>query len=105
MDYYANDLSGTDETDDSTDETSLMLLGEDGEFLEDGTVGGIAGIRYQGDFDNEVVFGTDWIDKLFGGGGNDTIYGFEGDDNLGGGWGREWVVTGTTGYGWGNQHL
>ena len=94
MDFYENALTGTDETDDSTIETSLMLLDRDGNFLEDDVVGGISGIRYQGDFDNEVVFGTDWIDKLFAGGGNDTIYGFEGDDILGGGWGRDAIFGG-----------
>ena len=46
VNIYSNNLSGTDESDDSTDETSLMFLDEDGNLLEDGTVGGIGGIFY-----------------------------------------------------------
>ena len=29
----------------------------------------IGGIRWTGDTDNETIFGTDWLDVLYGGGG------------------------------------
>ena len=85
VNIYSNNQSGTDESDDSTIETSLMFLDEDGNLLEDGTVGGIGGIFYQGDADNEVIFGTSWLDELIGGEGNDAFYGFESNDILEGG--------------------
>ena len=48
---------------------------------------GPEGIQWDGDIDNEVIFGTSWHDLLNGGGGDDLVYGFEGDDVLVGGYG------------------
>ena len=53
------------------------------EFLEnqvDDVVGSIGGVAWDGDFDNEILFGTFWDDILYGDRGEDIIYGFEGDD-------------------------
>jgi len=47
--------------------------------------GNIAGLEWSGDQDNEIIFGTAWLDVLAGKSGNDNIYGFEGDDQLSGG--------------------
>ena len=38
------------------------------------------GVTWEGDNDNEIVFGTSWLDVLRGDFGDDTLYGFEGDD-------------------------
>ena len=43
------------------------------------------GVRWDGDPDNEIIFGTSWNDILIGHGGEDTLYGFEGDDMIEGG--------------------
>ena len=42
--------------------------------------GKVGGLQWTGDADNEYIFGTAWLDKLYGGDGNDIIYGFENDD-------------------------
>ena len=41
---------------------------------------GIGGLKWTGDADNEYIFGTSWLDKLYGGAGDDVMYGFEEDD-------------------------
>ena len=38
-----------------------------------------------GDGDNQILFGTEWMDTLYGGDDEDIIYGFEGDDTIVGG--------------------
>ena len=48
-----------------------------------------AGISWQGDADNEIIFGTSWLDKLYGAGGADNLYGFEDDDMISGGNGMD----------------
>ena len=42
-------------------------------------------VRWEGDADNEYIFGSSWSDMLEGSAGNDIIYGFEGDDTIFGG--------------------
>ena len=43
------------------------------------------GVTWDGDDDQEYIFGTEWDDMLDGMGGNDLLYGFEGDDTIIGG--------------------
>ena len=43
------------------------------------------GIQWMGDVHREIIFGSEWMDMLYGAGGQDVIYGFEGDDRIGGG--------------------
>lgn len=38
------------------------------------------GIEWTGDADAEYIFGTSWLDILYGGDGDDLLYGFEADD-------------------------
>ena len=45
----------------------------------------IGGLRWIGDADNEMIFGTAWMDNLIGNEGNDHIYGMEGNDFISGG--------------------
>ena len=47
------------------------------------------GITWEGDDDNEFLFGTYWNDILRGENGDDALYGFEGDDKLYGGLGDD----------------
>ena len=51
-------------------------------------MGNIGGIKWNGDIDNEVIFGTLWLDKLYGDDGDDLMYGFEEDDTIVGGLGQ-----------------
>ena len=60
-----------------------MILSDPG--AVDKRWGNIGGLSWQGDEDQELIFGTAWLDKLYGGLGSDRIYGFEGDDILYGG--------------------
>ena len=46
-------------------------------------------IVWDGDSDNEYIFGTYWSDMLSGAGGDDILYGFEGDDTIIGGDGAD----------------
>jgi Ca2+-binding RTX toxin-like protein len=50
---------------------------------------GIGGVKWTGDADNEYIFGTSWLDKLYGGAGGDVIYGFENNDVIYGEGGRD----------------
>ena len=98
FDFYGAN-SGTDETGiDSTTGTTIELLDRNGTagpvstLVRDplaATVFEIGGIRWTGDTDNETIFGTDWLDVLYGGGGDDRLYGFEEDDIITGGNGRD----------------
>ena len=45
------------------------------------------GVTWEGDVDNEIIFGTMWLDALDGDQGDDILYGFEGDDTMTGGYG------------------
>ena len=51
--------------------------------------GEITGANWQGDEDNEILFGTMWDDLLQGGGNQDILYGYEGDDTIEGGYGKD----------------
>ena len=55
----------------------------------DDDTGKPGGVEWDGDADNEIIFGTDWLDALSGGGGDDIMYGFEGDDTINGGLGKD----------------
>ena len=46
---------------------------------------GLGGVEWIGDSDNEMIFGTAWLDSLTGSGGDDEIRGLEGNDYLTGG--------------------
>jgi len=62
------------------------------ELLEDEDVdefANINGVEWIGDVDNEIIFGTAWLDVLQGGYGNDNLYGFEGNDYITGGDGAD----------------
>ena len=54
---------------------------------DDDAVGMPGGMDWTGDDDNEYIFGTMWLDNLYGNGGDDIMYGFEGDDTMVGGYG------------------
>ena len=43
----------------------------------------------------EIVYATNYADKLTGGGGNDTLYGMGGNDQLDGGSGNDWLYGGS----------
>ena len=47
------------------------------------------GLEWNGDLDNEYIFGTSWADILKGGSGNDLLYGFEDGDEIEGGYGND----------------
>ena len=47
------------------------------------------GVTWEGDGDNEIIFGTMWNDMLDGDYGDDLLYGFEGDDIIEGGYGKD----------------
>ena len=49
------------------------------------------GVNWEGDVDNEIIFGTMWLDELDGDQGDDILYGFEGDDTIEGGAGNDRV--------------
>ena len=49
----------------------------------------LGGLEWTGDDDNEIIFGTSWLDILRGGPGNDEISGFEEDDAIDGGEGDD----------------
>jgi Ca2+-binding RTX toxin-like protein len=57
----------------------------------EGTTGsdGRIGVTIAGTDGDDVIHGTPYDDRLFGGGGNDTIFGYEGDDLLDGGSGND----------------
>ena len=80
IEYY--DYSRTT-TNDMSVGTSIEVLFEPGGGI--GENGGTDGIRWMGDVHREIIFGSEWIDMLYGEGGQDVIYGFEGDDRIGGG--------------------
>ena len=50
-------------------------------------MGDTGGLQWNGDVDNELIFGTYWLDKLYGDEGDDVVYGLEGDDVIEGGTG------------------
>lgn len=47
--------------------------------------GGLGGLKWIGDDDNENLFGTGWLDEIFGGAGDDDIRGLGGNDYITGG--------------------
>ena len=55
-----------------------MLISDPGK--EDREFGPNGGLQWKGDADEEYIFGTSWLDRLYGGDGEDRMYGFEGDD-------------------------
>ena len=69
LDRFKNDTTETAE--------SIVVLSDPG---SDRQFGNIGGLQWNGDADEEYLFGTAWLDKLYGGLGSDRIYGFEGDD-------------------------
>ena len=69
--FYANENTTAD---DPHSVEILTVSNPDAEF------GNIGGLKWQGDADNEYIFGTSWLDKLYGGAGDDVIYGLEEDD-------------------------
>ena len=71
--FFANDNTTTD---DLTLSVELLSAAGGSEF------GHVGGLKWEGDEDNEYIFGTAWLDKLYGGAGNDILYGFEGDDAI-----------------------
>ena len=54
-----------------------------------GKFGKLGGLNWKGDEDNDIIFGTSWLDRLEGKGGNDEISGFEEDDYIHGGAGDD----------------
>ena len=68
MDFYEDGNSGAS--------VSIEGLGGDDD------VGMPGGVTWTGDTDNEYIFGSDWLDNLYGNNGNDIVYGFEGDDTI-----------------------
>ena len=78
--FYEN-ANTTDSADDESDASSYEIqMNSNGE---------ITGANWQGDDDNEILFGTMWNDFLQGGGEQDILYGFEGDDTIEGGSGED----------------
>ena len=51
-------------------------------------IGNPGGIQWNGDVDNELIFGTSWVDLLYGDEGDDLVYGFEENDTIVGGLGQ-----------------
>ena len=68
---------------------SFSFLENSGRPLTKNKVGRNGGYDWSGDGDAELLFGTMWLDQLYGGAGNDLIYGFEGDDTITGGYGED----------------
>ena len=64
---------------DADGDNSIIILTHDDTDNSD-EYGRVGGLQWTGDADNEYIFGTAWLDKLYGGDGNDVIYGFENDD-------------------------
>jgi hypothetical protein len=74
LDYYNNSI-----TSEGSDVKILdMPVAHGG--VETPEYANIGGLSWEGDADNEYIFGTAWFDKLYGGEGADVLYGFEGDD-------------------------
>lgn len=55
---------------------------------------GITGVEWIGDADNEIIFGTSWLDGMFGEEGDDKIMGLEGADYISGGPGVDMLYGG-----------
>ena len=64
IEYY--DYSNTTENDLSVG-TSIEVMFEPGDIP--GENGGTEGVRWVGDLHREYIFGTEWIDSLYGAGG------------------------------------
>ena len=62
-----------------------MSVGTSYEILSAQDDNGPQGVIWEGDADNEIIFGTFWNDFLYGDDGEDVLYGFEGDDRISGG--------------------
>ena len=78
--YFANNItSDNDSVNDSSVTTTIEILTVS-DAAGDNKFGKLGGVQWQGDADNEYIFGTSWLDKLYGSNGHDIIYGFEGDD-------------------------
>ena len=54
-----------------------------------GKFGKLGGLNWAGDDDNEIIFGSSWLDRLRGNAGDDEISGFEEDDYIHGGAGDD----------------
>ena len=63
IDFYANNETGTDGPSDSSIQSTYEILDEDGNRpIDSNKIGSIGGIRFQGDTDNDLAFGTNWND-------------------------------------------
>ena len=87
--YFANNItSDNDSVNDSSVTTTIEILTVS-DAAGDNKFGKLGGVQWEGDADNEYIFGTSWLDKLYGSDGHDIIYGFEGDDMIEGGAGSD----------------
>ena len=84
-DFWANANEGAAVTILDAEDDSGKHHGSGAKNPKDNGFGGLGGVEWIGDDDNENLFGTGWLDEIFGGKGADDIRGLGGDDYITGG--------------------